>query len=96
MVLSGFRTVAHNAAVGGARNSVHLLRSTLPGRARGSSLLSAAADVRTASMTPDEVYGWAIAHRRRNRHLAPAGRGGIGRYSSFIHLDTWHNRQWQG
>jgi hypothetical protein len=95
-VHSGFRSLAHNAAVHGARRSVHLLRTPLPGRPAGSSTPAAAADVTCARGTPAGWHLWAQQHRRRHPHLSLHGRGGIGQYASFIHLDTAALRDWNG
>jgi hypothetical protein len=93
-VLSGYRTYAHNASVGGARLSVHLLRTPLPGRRTDSSTNAAAADVRCATGAPPQWARWARAERRASDHLATRGRGGVGLYPSFVHLDTGPARDW--
>jgi uncharacterized protein YcbK (DUF882 family) len=93
-ILSGFRTLAHNAAVGGAKRSVHLLRTPLPGRGTSSSTVAAAADVRCAEGAPYLWAGWARAERRESVHLARRGRGGVGLYPAFVHLDTGPARDW--
>jgi hypothetical protein len=94
-VHSGYRSERHNAAVGGARASVHMLTTKLPGRFLGGSRRAAAADVTCTEMTPGEVARWAAGHRRRFAHLGPAGRGGIGHYATFTHLDTATARDWR-
>lgn len=97
-VVSGFRSVEHNAAVGGAQHSVHMLHTPLPARARGSELLAAASDVIPRDGTVAEWAAWARRHRRSNPHLHARGRGGIGTYvrSGFVHLDTASERDWRG
>ncbi len=93
---SGYRTPAHNQAVGGARSSVHLLRTPLPLRGAGSTRAAAAADVTCATGSPAAWATWAEQHRRRFPHLAMRQRGGIGLYPSFLHLDTAPLRDWDG
>lgn len=97
-VHSGFRTDAFNVRVGGATQSVHLGRSGLPERAKGSQLRAAAGDVSAAHASPLEWADWARQHRARNEHLHGHGRGGIGTYVrlNFVHLDTWNERDWHG
>lgn len=97
-ILSGYRTARHNASVGGARASVHMLTTALPSRPTGSSTRAAAADVRAERGTPSQWAAWARRHRARNEHLGPEGRGGIGTYlgSGFVHLDTAQYRDWRG
>ncbi len=93
-ILSGFRSLAHNLAVGGARRSVHLLTTPLPGRATSSSLVAAAADVHCERGTPREWAAWARDERRASALLAGRGRGGVGSYRGFVHLDTGPARDW--
>jgi uncharacterized protein YcbK (DUF882 family) len=93
-VLSGYRTASHNAAVGGARASVHMLRTPLPGRGQRSGTAAAAADVTVAGQSPFIVAGWSRAECRESAHLAAKGRGGVGRYPNFVHLDTGPARNW--
>jgi hypothetical protein len=93
-VRSGFRSVPYNRAVGGARYSVHLLRTPLPRRGRGSAVKAAAADVTCATGNPAMWAEWARQHRRRFPKLAERGRGGIGFYPGFVHLDTGPARDW--
>ncbi len=94
IVHSGYRSLARNTAVGGAPRSVHMLRTALPRREAGASTKAAAADVSCATGTPASWAAWAQEHRRRQPHLALCGRGGIGHYSSFVHLDTAETRDW--
>lgn len=97
-VLSGFRTPAHNRAVGGASKSVHMMTTVLPSRPARSRTVAAAADVRAATGDVAAWARWAKEHRARNPHLAKKGRGGIGVYvgQGFVHLDTASNRDWTG
>jgi hypothetical protein len=94
-VHSGFRSVPYNRKVGGARYSVHLLRTPLPRRPNGSSVKAAAADVTCAAGNPALWAEWARQHRGRFPHLAHRGRGGIGFYPGFVHLDTGPARDWR-
>jgi hypothetical protein len=94
-VLSGYRSLAHNASVGGARKSVHLLRTWLPRPYGRATTRAAAADVRCAEGSPADWTRWALLERQEQQHLADRGRGGIGTYPSFIHLDTGPWRRWQ-
>ena len=70
-VLSGYRTAAHNAAVGGAPDSRHLHAD--------------AADISVPFMRTDDL--WMLI-----RHLwlsnALPGLGGLGRYSTWVHVDA--------
>lgn len=91
-VHSGHRSQEHNARVGGARRSVHLMRSRLP-LASG---LAAAADVSFERGTPRQWAAAARELRERSPHLAARQRGGIGLYPTFVHLDTWDHRDWTG
>lgn len=94
-VHSGYRSFPVNRRVGGAKRSVHLLRTPLPDRGRRSSTVAAAADVTCAEGTPSIWAGFARAERRESVHLAQRGRGGVGQYSGFVHLDTGPARDWQ-
>ena len=93
-VLSGYRSAAHNLAVGGARRSVHLLTTPLPGRTASSSVMAAAADVHCERGTPREWAAWARRERQVSTLLGGRSRGGIGTYRGFIHLDTGPARDW--
>jgi uncharacterized protein YcbK (DUF882 family) len=97
-VVSGFRTPRHNVSVGGARHSVHLLRTPLPARAATSTTVGAAADVVARSSSSRAIAAWARRHRGRNEHLAEHGRGGVGEYAEagFVHVDTGPLRDWRG
>lgn len=95
-VHSGYRSVAHNREVGGVRNSVHLLRTALPGHdvSTRSTTVAAAADVTCATGSPVTWSAWARHWRDRYPHLGPRARGGIGTYPGFVHLDTAGKRDW--
>jgi hypothetical protein len=93
-ILSGFRSVRRNQLVNGAPNSVHLLRTALPGRGSPSSAVAVAGDVTCASGAPSSWAAWFVEHRGRHPHLAAHGRGGLGVYDSFVHLDTGPLRRW--
>lgn len=94
-VHSGYRSYAHNIAVGGARGSVHLLTTALPAHHGRAYVKAAAADVSCAEGTPGRWARWARTHRRASSHLHGHGRGGIGSYPTFVHLDTSGEREWQ-
>ena len=74
-VHSGFRTRSHNANVGGEPNSFHIY-TIHDGNDQ-------AVDVSFARGTASQWAARANAIRRRKR----SGRGGIGVYRSFVHLD---------
>ncbi len=93
-VLSGYRSFAHNSAVGGALASVHLLRTAMPDRGRGGVARAAAADVSCARGSSVLWQQWASKHRQRHHELVGHGRGGIGSYRNFVHLDTAAARDW--
>ena len=84
-ITSGYRHRTYNSLVGGESNSVHIY--DFPGR-DGSAV---AADITCASGTPAE---WAA-------FLETLGVAGLGRYSSFVHLDNrdrmgWPRARWWG
>jgi uncharacterized protein YcbK (DUF882 family) len=84
-VHSGFRTPSHNARVGGASMSYHVYT-----RHDGN---DQAADVSFAKGSPADWHRTASWLRSRRR----GGRGGIGRYSSFIHIDLRdYKADWRG
>ncbi len=97
-VVSGYRTARHNASVGGARKSVHLLRTHLPGSELLEPQHAAAADIVARHSSSRAVAAWARRHRARNVHLGRQGRGGIGEYAAagFVHVDTSTLRDWHG
>jgi uncharacterized protein YcbK (DUF882 family) len=78
-VVSGKRTVQHNASVGGAADSRHVY-SKRP--------LECAADVTFARGTSSDWFRTAIALANS------AGRGGVGRYISHLHVDVGPRRTW--
>jgi uncharacterized protein YcbK (DUF882 family) len=69
-VVSGYRCPKHNAEVGGARSSQHLLGT--------------AADIRVKGIKPYEVY-------RAVTMQIMVGRGGVGKYPTFTHVDVRRN-----
>lgn len=88
-VHSGYRSVAHNAQIGGEANSQHIY-SNHPS--------SVASDVEFAE---GSVADWARSARWRAGAKAPwaaGGRGGVGDYPSerFIHVDSGPRRDWHG
>lgn len=88
-VLSGFRTSAHNAAVGGAPRSQHKYHEHPA---------SVAADVKFAT---GSVADWAKSARWRfdNKQCWTAkGRGGCGDYPAqgFVHVDSGDRRNFKG
>ncbi len=93
-VHSGFRSPAYNTRIGGARASVHMLRTALPHAGAGANRKAAAADVTCANGSPATWAAWARHHRAHHDHLARRGRGGIGQYPTFVHLDTAGERCW--
>jgi hypothetical protein len=91
---SGYRSAARNLAVGGATQSVHLLRTPLPDRGRASSAVAVAADVTCARGAPASWALWFLEHRQAHEQLGRRGRGGVGHYDAFVHLDTGAARRW--
>lgn len=88
VVLSGYRTAAYNAKIGGARFSFHVYDDRLPRE-------GVAADCLFAKGGPKEWVAYAKKLRTQNRK----GKGGIGYYpnSGFIHLDTRdYQSDWTG
>jgi hypothetical protein len=84
-VLSGYRHRTYNAAIGGARNSVHIWDETPS---------SVAADMRFAKGTPAQ---WAAEAKRLRR--ARGKGGGVGTYPrmGFVHVDNrTYNADWSG
>lgn len=85
-VSSGFRTSSYNASIGGASMSLHIY--DYPGREPD----AVAADVTCATGTPSE---WAD-------FLEGLNPGGLGRYSTFCHVDNRqrvgmsHPARWSG
>lgn len=88
-VLSGFRTTAYNAKIGGAPLSQHKYHDHP---------VSVAADLKFAT---GSVAEWAKSARWRqdNKQAWTAkSRGGCGDYPSqgFVHVDSGPRRNWQG
>lgn len=84
-VHSGFRTKAHNDAVGGEPNSYHRY-DIHDGNDQ-------AADVSFATGTAERWAQFAHSIRKRKRN----GKGGIGIYSTFVHLDIRdYAANWRG
>ncbi len=93
---SGYRSFARNAIVGGAPQSVHLLRTPLPDRGASSPAIAVAADVSCAEGSPASWVMWFLDHRQAHAQLGRRGRGGVGHYPGFVHLDTGPKRRWDG
>lgn len=76
-ILSGYRHVLYNAAIGGARMSQHIYENTFE---------SVAADVRFEKGNPTQ---WASTARGL-REQKTNGNGGVGLYvpSGFVHIDN--------
>jgi hypothetical protein len=91
---SGYRSYARNRLVGGAPNSVHLLRTPLPDRGAGSTAVAVAADVTCDHGAPSSWAHWFLEHRAAHPQLHPRHRGGLGVYDAFVHLDTGSRRRW--
>lgn len=88
-VLSGFRTSAHNASVGGAPKSEHKYHEHPR---------TVAADVKFAT---GSVADWAKSARWRfdnKPRFTVNKRGGCGDYpgQGFVHVDTGARRNWNG
>jgi hypothetical protein len=84
-VNSGYRTPSWNSQVGGERGSFHVNDYH--------DVDDVAADVTFARGTPAQWHAEAVRLRRSKR----GGRGGIGRYSTFVHVDTRdYPADWQG
>lgn len=79
VITSGFRSEAHNTRIGGAKKSKHLG--------------GFAADIKVYYKTEDD---WAQMPPNVVAHVAEASNpGGVGRYDTFTHVDTWgKNRRW--
>lgn len=88
-VVSGYRHPRYNAAIGGAKRSVHMC-------GRGGGIRGVAADVRFARGTPGL---WAKAADQLLRRHYPPG-GGLGVYpvsGGWIHVDTrGYEARWTG
>ena len=84
-ILSGYRTRSHNAKVGGAKNSFHVY-TIHDGNDQ-------AADIRCRGGTPRQWHRTLSILRRTKRN----GRGGLGLYKTFCHIDTRdYKSDWRG
>ena len=84
-VHSGFRTRRHNASVGGEPNSYHIY----PDHDGNDQ----AADVSFARGNPSQWHATANAIRASKRR----GRGGLGLYRTFVHIDIRdYSANWRG
>lgn len=82
---SGFRTKAYNASIGGASGSYHVYTEH-DGNDQ-------AADVKCARGTPRQWHAFMAGIRKRKR----GGKGGLGLYSSFVHVDIRdYKSDWRG
>lgn len=84
-VHSGYRTVAHNRSVGGEPNSFHIY-TMHDGNDQ-------AADVSFARGNPSQWHATANSIRQKKR----SGRGGLGLYRTFVHIDIRdYTSNWRG
>lgn len=82
---SGYRTRAYNARIGGASNSFHIYTAH-DGNDQ-------AADITCRKGTPRDWHRTLNTIRSRKR----AGKGGLGLYSSFVHVDIRdYKSDWRG
>ncbi len=82
---SGYRTRSYNARIGGASNSFHIYTAH-DGNDQ-------AADITCKRGTPAQWHATANAIRQRER----GGKGGLGLYSSFVHIDIRdYKADWRG
>jgi uncharacterized protein YcbK (DUF882 family) len=82
---SGFRTRLYNAKIGGASKSYHIY-TIHDGNDQ-------AADISCARGTPREWHATLNAIRKRRR----GGKGGLGLYSTFVHVDLRdYKADWRG
>jgi uncharacterized protein YcbK (DUF882 family) len=82
---SGYRTRAYNASIGGASNSYHVYTAH-DGNDQ-------AADITCAKGTPRDWHRTLNYYRRKKRN----GRGGLGLYSTFVHVDIRdYKADWRG
>ena len=72
-ITSGARCTKHNASEGGAKRSEHLVTEEEP--------LSDAADIKVEGATPTQVYLYV-------KSLPYANLLGLGKYKSWVHIDT--------
>ena len=78
-VISGYRTKKYNSRIGGARRSQHML--------------SKAADIKIAGLTPAEIKAIIIKLIREGKMMS----GGVGLYRTFVHYDVrGRNARWFG
>lgn len=70
LIHSGYRCEAHNAKIGGAKHSQHVLGK--------------AVDISVKGISMDDLY----------QAIKKLKFGGIGKASSFIHVDTGAPREW--
>jgi uncharacterized protein YcbK (DUF882 family) len=84
-VNSGFRTRSYNASIGGASHSFHVY-TMHDGNDQ-------AADITCASGTPAQWHAFLAGVRKRKR----GGRGGLGLYRTFVHVDIRdYKADWRG
>jgi uncharacterized protein YcbK (DUF882 family) len=84
-VHSGYRTPAYNRSVGGATNSFHIY-PLHDGNDQ-------AADVSCATGTPAQWHAFLARLRNEKRN----GKGGLGLYSTFVHVDLRdYPADWRG
>lgn len=84
-ILSGYRTVAHNRRVGGASKSYHVY-TIHDGNDQ-------AADIKCARGTPAQWHATLNWLRKTKR----GGKGGLGLYSTFVHVDMRdYAANWRG
>lgn len=86
-VNSGFRTLSYNAAIGGASMSIHVYNANWQ-----HSPWAVAVDHTAAGASPSQVQAWHESHTHPD---------GMGRYSSFTHVDNrnrigWADSRWIG
>ena len=82
---SGYRTPSYNARVGGASNSYHVYTAH-DGNDQ-------AADITCQKGRPSDWHATLNAIRNRKRN----GRGGLGLYASFVHVDIRdYKSDWRG
>ena len=78
-VISGYRTKKYNTRIVGARRSQHML--------------SKAADIKIAGLTPAEIKAIIIKLIREGKMMS----GGVGLYRTFVHYDVrGRNARWFG
>jgi uncharacterized protein YcbK (DUF882 family) len=84
-ILSGYRSLAHNRRVGGASKSFHVY-TMHDGNDQ-------AADIRCVRGTPRQWHS-TLNWLRKNKR---GGRGGLGLYSNFVHVDIRdYKSDWRG